>query len=421
MGADPTFPPDTRIAKLTRLVEVSLVLNSTLELEPLLRHIMDAAAELADSASASILLMDDDTQQLQFMAFPSGSEGNIGQTLRRIPVPLRNSVAGTCLLENRPIAINDVSDNPTHFRKADDTSGFQTRSLLAIPMRRRDGVIGVLEAVNKHGNLVWTEGDIFCLEILAAQAAVAIENSSLVSRLRHAYDDLSQLDKLKNDFIAIASHELRTPLGVVLGYASFIKEEASGESLNHATLVVDAAMKMKNVVEDMTNLRLVSVGESELNREPTPAAEMMLTALEAVQPKAAAKGHKLNYTPPPPDVMLLVDQMLLPIALASVLDNAIKFSPEGSFVEVSYQLNEGELWFTILDQGVGLQSSQFERIFNAFYQVEDHMTRRQGGMGLGLAITKAVIEAHHGRVWVRSAGLNLGATFYLSLPLAPNG
>src|SRR5690606_28456809 len=132
---------------------------------------------------------------------------------------------GAIYLENQAIVIDDVSTDPRHYRQADASSGFQTHSILGVPMRMREGVVGVLEAVNKIGT-AWTEDDQDFLNILASQAAVAIENATLISKLKSAYNELSQLDKTKNDFIAIASHELRTPLGVILGYASFLKEEA---------------------------------------------------------------------------------------------------------------------------------------------------------------------------------------------------
>src|SRR5262245_41493375 len=121
---------EERVQKLSRLVEVSLVMNSTLETEPLLRHIMDAAAEIVDSQSASILLYDPKTKELHLMAFNT-EEDEVQSHLRRIPVPLKSSIAGAVLMDNQPIILNDVADDPRHYRKADDTSGFLTQSLLA--------------------------------------------------------------------------------------------------------------------------------------------------------------------------------------------------------------------------------------------------------------------------------------------------
>jgi signal transduction histidine kinase len=410
--------PRTRLAKLQRLVETSLVINSTLQLEPLLRAIMDVAAEIAEAESASILLYEPNSQELYFMAFASDSEAAHTTRLRRVPVPLQNSIAGKVFTENRALAIDDVSSSPFHFSKADKASGFLTNSVIGVPMRIKDKVIGVLEAVNKLGGKTWTEEDTYFLEILAAQAAVAIENSTLVTRLRKAYQDLSQLDKMKNDFISIASHELRTPLGVIMGYASFLMEESHGEASEHASAVLNSATQMRQIIEDMTNLRYLKLGDAELELETVPAEEVMMTALMDVQSLAQAQGHKLHYMVPPHDVTFHVDRAKMAMALTNLLNNAIKFSPDHGFIELTYQLHDRNIWMIVKDQGIGIPKEHLERIFEEFHQVEDHMTRRHNGMGLGLSIARAVVQAHKGRIWCESPGLGQGSTFYISLPLA---
>jgi signal transduction histidine kinase len=402
------------------MMEMSLVLNSTLQLEPLLRRIMDAAAEITEAESASILLIDEKTRELYFMAFDSESDSAHTRHLKRIPVPLKGSVAGTVVLENRPIAINDVTQHPQHYRQADAASGFQTQSLLGVPMSVRNNVMGVLEAVNKLGGNSWTEDDIHFMQILSAQAGIAINNAQLVTQLTEAYQELSQLDKMKNDFIAIASHELRTPLSVILGYASFLKEEAQGDASDHAAAVLTSALKMRQIIEDMTNLRFVKLGESELLKETISVAEIMLRALSDVRSMSEVQGHQLNFSPPPTEWQAHLDSAKIVMALTNLLNNAIKYSPKNGPIEFTFHRQPDEIWLVVQDHGIGLEASHFERIFEEFFQVEDHMTRRHNGMGLGLAIAKAIVVAHHGRIWVESPGLGQGCTFYISLPLLPS-
>lgn len=409
---------EERIQKLNRLVEVSLVMNSTLETEPLLRHIMDAAAEIVDAQSASILLYDPKTKELHFMAFNT-EDDEVQSHLRRIPVPLKGSVAGAVLLDNEPIILDDVTTDPRHYRKADDSTGFLTQSLLAIPMRLKERTIGVLEAVNKNGGSGWTEDDLNFLEILASQAAIAIENASLVNRLRNAYQELSQLDKMKNDFISIASHELRTPLSVILGYASFLKEDAKGESSAHAAAVMNSALKMRQLIEDMTNLRYLKIGEGELELEVSPAAEVMKMVLADVSSMAEAHNQRLQSIMPLPNLKINVDRGKLIMALTNILNNAIKFTPEGRAIKFYYEKHDDDIWLIVQDEGIGIAPEHYERIFEEFFQVEDHMTRKHNGMGLGLSIAKAVATAHKGRIWLTSDGLDQGSTFYISLPLVP--
>jgi GAF domain-containing protein len=236
---------------LERLAEVSNTLNSTLQLDPVLEYIMDTAAEITESDGASVLLWNNNTHELFFAA--TSSKDSVSQSLIGKPVPL-DSLAGTILREKKIVQVDDAAKDPRHYSKVDEELEFVTRSLLGVPMTSKNKVIGVLEVINKR-QLPWTEGDQYYLSILAAQAAVAIESAQLVRQLRKVNDELKEIDKLKSDFIAIASHELRTPLGVILGYASFLQDEASAEVSEHASKVMESALQLRRIIEDMLNLR----------------------------------------------------------------------------------------------------------------------------------------------------------------------
>lgn len=402
-----------RVDTLTRLVQVSLVLNSTLALDPLLRFIMDSASALVDAEAASILLLDSDTHHLVFAASSSaGSQGLIGQ-----PVPQEGSIAGQVLRENRPLAINDVRRDPRHYRRMDEITQFETRSVLGVPMLIKERPIGVLEAVNKRVG-PWTVQDRTTLTILASQAAVAIENARLVSALQKANQELSRLDTLKNQFIAIASHELRTPLGIILGYASFLKEEAQGAVSAHAEAVFRSALQLRAVIEQLTNLGyLKQHGGVELVRAWTPLADLLHAAEQDIASLAEAKRHRLNVLIPADAPALYVDAARVQSALGNLLNNAVKFTPEGGTITLRAEVKPSEVWVIVSDNGIGFPPDQREKIFEEFYQVEDHLTRHYGGIGLGLAIARALIEAHGGRIWAESAGPGQGATFTFCLPL----
>jgi len=402
-----------RVDALTRLVQVSLVLNSTQALDPLLRFIMDSASALVDAEAASILLLDKDTRDLVFAASSSaGSQGLIGQ-----PVPQEGSIAGQVLRENRPLAINDARRDPRHYRGVDQLTQFETRSVLGVPMLIKERPIGVLEAVNKRSGS-WTVQDRTTLTILAAQAAVAIENARLVSALQRANQDLSRLDALKSQFIAVASHELRTPLGIILGYASFLKEEAQGAASAHAEAVFRGALQLRAVIEQLTNLGyLKEHGRVELARAWTPLAGLLHTAVQDITSLAEAKRHRLSVSLPPDAPDVYVDAARMQSALSNVLNNAVKFTPEDGTIALRAEVRAGEVWISVSDSGIGFPPEEREKIFEEFYQVEDHLTRHYGGIGLGLAIARALVEAHGGRIWAESAGPGRGATFTLSLPL----
>jgi signal transduction histidine kinase len=285
-----------------------------------------------------------------------------------------------------------------------------------VPMRVRENLIGVLEVLNKRQGR-FNDEDLRHITILASQAAVAIENARLVMAIRRANEELEQLNKMKNDFIAIASHELRTPLGVVLGYASFLREEAEGEQAEHAEQVLQSALHLRNLIEDMTNLRYVQIDRAELDMEVVTLRQILAAAHSDVIELAEAKEQVLLLEQPEHPVEIVADPLKLEMALTNVLNNAVKFTPPRGVIVLNAEVRHNEVWIRIQDNGLGLETDKLDRIFDQFYQVEDPMTRRHGGLGLGLTIAQAIVQRHDGRIWAESAGTGLGTTINIALPL----
>ncbi len=409
---DTEVDPRELVHRYSRLVEISVTLNSTLDLDRLLQFIIDSAADLVDSEGASILLMDDKTKNLEFAA----ATGSDPEQLARIPVPLDSSLAGTVFREDRPLIVNEVANDPRHYQAVGDQIEFKTQSLIGVPMRIQDRVIGVLEAVNKRDGM-FDATDEITLSVIASQAAVAINNARLVDALQRAYDELGKLDRLKSEFISIASHELRTPLALILGYATMLKEDAGEEASQHVSAVLNSAIRMRSLIEDMTNLNLLRVGSAELNMERQPLQSVVRAAHEEVRETIQAKGQELEVKLPDETMMAKVDGPKLSMALTNLLNNALRFTPNSGHIELRLLREGNEAWFQVADDGMGIAGGQIDRVFQPFYQVEEHMARRHEGMGLGLAIVRGVAEAHGGRVWAESPGTGKGSTFTIAIPL----
>lgn len=405
---------ERRVAVLTQLTLLSTILNSQLETDRLLALLMDAAAEITQAEAASVLLWDRNTRELRFTATTTSSAtlNLIGQ-----PVPLEGSIAGTIMSEQRIVQVDDTSSDPRFYGKVDENTDFHTRSILGVPMMSKDQPIGVLEVLNKK-QLPWTEDDGNNLSILAAQAAVAIDSALMMKALQKANAELSEVDKLKNDFISIASHELRTPLGVILGYASFLQETSDNQVSEHATKVLNSALHLRQIIESMINLRYLYQKQEEMQRERVRLADLIVDAHKDMFTLSEAKGHTIEVEMPPANWFVSVDSIRMKMALTNIFNNAIRFTPPNGLIQVAAeQRGTSEVWITVTDNGIGLSQDQTERVFEAFYQVEDHMTRKHGGLGIGLSIVKAVIEAHDGRVWASSPGFDKGTTITLALPL----
>ena len=404
-----------KVEILSRLAEISMVLNSTVHLDSLLAHLMDAAAEITDSEAASVLLWNPRTHELYFAATTTSSAA---LNLLNQPVPLEGSIAGTVMRELRIVQVDQVEGDPRHYAKTDEETDFETRSIIGVPMTVREKPIGVLEVLNRRGQ-PWDEDDHYYLSTLAALAAVAIESAQLVSALQEANNELSELDKLKNDFIAIASHELRTPLGVILGYSSFLQQTSDDNTRDQVGKVVSSALQLRRIIEDMTNLRYLKQGEADLQREVVSLGKLLADVQSDMLTMVETKQHRLALELPDEDVLVDIDPIRIEMALTNILNNALRFTPEGGHISIHTEVRgEREAWVSVTDSGIGLTEAQLERVFEEFYQVDDHMTRRYSGLGIGLSIARALVEAHGGRIWASSPGLNQGATFTMALPLA---
>jgi len=405
-----TDDPQEMIRNLARLVEISVTLNSTLELEPLLAYILDTAAELLDCAAVSILLYDEKNEQLRFAA----ATGSSPQALAEIAVPLDNSIAGTIFKENAPVILNKVEQNTRHYTNISEQIGYPVRSLVGVPMQIRTQQVGVLEAINSTTD-GFTAADAKLLSIIASQAAVAINNARLVQDLQAANAELSETDEMKNRFMAVASHELRTPLGIIMGYATFLKEEAQGDLSDHASNVLNAALELRTLLEDMTNMNLLYTGQRDIHPEPIALQEILRLIYDEVIVTTDAKNICLKLTMPDQPVIVNADKKIK-LVFDNLVNNALRFTPKPGNIHIRLLEMETEALVEVRDDGIGIPPEKLDRIFDQFYQVEDHMTRRYGGLGLGLAIARVLVGLHGGRIWAESDGLGKGACFKVALP-----
>lgn len=404
--------PEEAVTRLERLVELSATLNSTLNLNDLLSIIINTAADILACEATSILLYDEKGKRLFFAA----ATGEDTEKLKKISVPLYESLAGTVFRMNKPLILNDLKGDPRHNSEASETVGFQSRSLAAVPLRIREKTIGVLEALNKKAG-PFTENDKDTLSVVASHAAIAIHNAQLVQALEQAYDDVSKADELKSNFLALASHELRTPLGIIIGYATFLREESEGESSGHAAHVLSAALKMRSILDDMNNLTMLESEVSSLISKKASLQKILERVVEEIQELAQAKNQSILFDFPKEPLMMMVDEKKLNAAVTNLLHNAIRFSAEKGEIVIGIKAEKNQIFCWVEDKGIGIAKDKLANIFEKFYQVESPNTRHYGGMGIGLTIAQGLIEAQGGKLWAESEGVGKGAIFKILLPL----
>jgi signal transduction histidine kinase len=332
-------------------------------------------------------------------------------------VPLDSSVAGWIFRNAKPMTIQDGASDPRIFREVDKTLNFHTRSILGVPLMIESEPIGVIEAVNKRGNGQYSEEDITTLETLASQAAVSIQNARLLYQLKLANKELMRLDRMKSDFIAIASHELRTPLGLILGHATFLKELIEDQYQEQMEVIIRSSMRLKTIVEDMATIAHKEQGQSRVRHEPFSMSELIAALVSRFKENAKEKSIELDFDVPKDDQLIIEgDRDKIDITLSNLLRNALTFTDEGGQVGVKAESSGDYIKVFVVDTGIGIPEKSSERIFERFYQVESHLTRKHGGMGLGLSIAKAMVEMHNGQIWCESKE-GVGSLFCINLPV----
>jgi signal transduction histidine kinase len=245
----------------------------------------------------------------------------------------------------------------------------------------------------------------------------AIEEQARVAKREHARAE--EAGRMKDLFLATLSHELRTPLNSILGWTRMLRTKAVAPGhLERALEAIERnAFAQAHLVDELLDMSRITSGKIRIDRVRVDVVSLVRAAVEAVQPNADARRVTVDITGEP-EAFTRGDVERLKQVFWNLLANAIKFSQPGGRVQVAVSKGERRLRVRVVDQGIGIEPEFLERIFERFQQADMSPTRSQGGLGLGLAIVRELVELHDGNVEARSAGKGKGATFVVTLPLA---
>jgi len=411
MNLETALSSTDRTRLLERLLEISRTLSASLDLEPFLHSLIAAASELTGSEAASILELEEGGEQLRFLALPWFHR----DVLKSVKVPLRSSLAGWVHEHGQPVIIPDVAAEPRHFKGVDLASEFTTRSLVAVPITYQGQKLGVLEVINKTSQANYTEEDLTILETLASQAAIAIQNTHLMNKLQKTQDGISQLDRMKSDFIGIASHELRTPLGLILGHATFLREIIPADYHDQMDIIVRNSIRLKEIIDSIANMDNAQRGMASIRAHTVSIKRVVEEVMDSFHQEAQKKRITMHSDLGQNELLVQGDASKISIALSNMVQNAILFSNPDGRVYIVAELIPGYVKISVIDDGIGIPSKDLPHVFERFYQVESHLTRKHNGMGLGLSVAKVMIEMHGGRIWAESIE-NKGSNFTFILP-----
>lgn len=401
-----------RGAELEALRQASLHVTSSLELQPVLEAIIEHALRLVSADNTHIFLYDDGELVFGAAMWAGG--------LQREPfaVPRSRGLTYTVARSGEQVVIPDVDVHPMYGdrRWGGAVAGF--------PLRVGDDVCGVMNIAFEQPH-VFTESELNVLELLADQAAIAIHNVHMHQRVLEHADDLAvalaqqeELDRLKREFIQNVSHELRLPLALIRGYAEMLDSgelgELQGEHRHPISVIARRSRMLGDLVEDIT---LILGSESRpAEWQPIALDEVARTAVAefAIRVKEAGLTLRSNIAVVP---AVRGSLMYLRRVMDNLLQNAVKFTPEGGTISVRIWQEDTYVNLEVRDTGIGIPDDQLERIFERFYQVDGSIRRRYGGVGLGLALVKELVELHDGRVRVESQ-VGRGSVFVVTLPVS---
>jgi signal transduction histidine kinase/DNA-binding response OmpR family regulator len=294
---------------------------------------------------------------------------------------------------------------------------FAPTSFIAVPLKTYDRVLGAIVMVNTNEGRMCGTDELALAEELAQRAALAIDNASLYKAAQKARAEAERANLAKDSFLAMLSHELRTPLTPVLTSVLGL-EQSDGlpDEIRASLQMIRRNVELEaRLIDDLLDLTRISKGKVQLNLEEVDAHSLLRNALEICQADIDKKNLSLGTDFAAENVCLEADPARLQQIFWNLIKNAVKFTPEGGRLEIRTRNNDGQLQVRVSDSGMGIDAETLPKIFNAFEQ-GDRM--QLGGLGLGLAISKALVETHRGTLTAESSGKNQGATFTATFPVA---
>ena len=380
---------------------------SPLTLDDLLREMLAHIKELLATDSAAIFLLTEDGQFLSVSATIGWGEDATG-----FDVPVGQGVAGAIAASRAPLVVNDVStlDQLVLPRNA--------RSLIGAPLIVEGRLIGVIRSETTRLRR-FSEEDVRLLQLAADRVALAVDHTRLYEIELQARRQAEEANRMKDEFLALVSHELRSPLNAILGYASLMRYgEHDAKQVNFAASVIERNGKAQaQLIDDLLDTARIISGKLRIEVGPVDLVSVIEQAVQTIHAAADAKGISIETDLPSEIGQITGDPARLQQVIWNLLSNAVKFTPHGGRVEARLERLDPYICITVRDTGKGISLDFLPFVFDRFRQADASSARRYGGLGLGLALVKYLVELHGGTIEAESSGEGEGATFTVTLPV----
>jgi PAS domain S-box-containing protein len=421
--------------ELAAVNHISQVLAAELDVQKIVQALTDAATELTGARFGSFFYNVVDESGDSYMLYTLS--GVPIEHFKDFPMPRATEIFGPTFRGEGVIRLGDVRQDPRYGKNSPyhgiPPGHLPVVSYLAAPVVLRSGeVVGGLFFGHPEPN-VFTERAERIVVGLASHAAIAIENARLYQQAQSAIVERDKLlaseqaaradaeaaNRAKDEFLATVSHELRTPLNVIIGWSRVLRTgQLDDETRCHALETIERNVRLQTqIVEDILDVSHIITGKLRLKVQPVELAPVIEAAAEALRPAAEAKAIQITLELGAASAIVNADADRLQQVVWNLLSNAVKFTPAGGRVSVRLELREECARIVVNDTGQGIRREFLPFAFDRFRQADSTSTREHGGLGLGLAIVRHIVEMHGGTVSAASAGEGSGATFTIALPL----
>ena len=413
VSADPEIQ---LLNRLGGLFSASLSLNENIE------AMLRATSQMVQFDNATVFLLNEGSKELTACAtFPHRDE--VPHIARFV---MGEGILGYAVEQLETLNITDATLDP-RFKILDQSRS--PRSLMVQPLATPQRVVGAM-TISREQVDPFTELDAAILKVIVNQASIAIENGRLYEQLQdHAGElelanaQIAEVSRLKSEFLANMSHELRTPLNAILGFSELLRDDLAGKISEKQRFdcldnIHNSGRHLLSLINDILDLTKIEAGRMDLVYEEFGVDSATREVLNVVRSLAMKKEIDISSSIEPQTALLIADKNKFKQILYNLLSNAIKFTPPDGAVEVRATAAGDGLVVTVKDSGIGIPKEQQHKIFGAFYQVQSASNREYPGTGLGLALTKKLVELHGGVIDFDSQP-GQGTTFKVELPLRP--
>jgi signal transduction histidine kinase len=410
-------------SELKALIEVAKALTYPLDLKGLLSEIMDSFSNVLESVDAGAVMLWDSTARLFQAEAVFGYDPEI---IREIGLHEGESITGKVYAEGKACLLatpREVEEAMSNMRPANRAMMKQAlgtselpRSAVAAPIRVGEYRLGVLVLESLRGPVDFHEKDLPFIQTFADLIALAIERERLEAEA-DAERDAQQVDRLRSEIMATLSHELRTPLAAIKGYSTALLLDEinwTGEKSDEFLHLIDEECdNLQTMISDILDSSLIDVGQLVIEYQPVRLQILAREIADEMQLRTEIQHIVIDF---PPDFPILdADPRRVTQVIRNILDNAIKYSPEGGLIIVHGEVRTKDVVVSISDQGVGISPEDLIPLFEKYFRVKASTGYHVAGTGLGLPVARAIIEAHGGHIWAESE-VGQGTTLYFSLP-----